>query len=380
MYSTKQIMIFLIILSVVYFSSNIYIYIRTMQSLSLQDNYKWIARISLITIMMIAPLSLILSTFMQNTFVNILIVIRSIWLGVMLYAFLLIVLFDLYRLIDYFIHITPDIIKNNYVIFKRIVLIISTITIITILSIGYYNAKHFTINKLELDIEKIDKNTINLVIISDLHLGVNITKEHLERIVNSTNKLKPDLVLFTGDVVDEKFIDIDNMSDILKKLNPKFGSYGIIGNHEIIVGIDPSSDFIEKSNIKLLRNTSTIIDNRINLVGIDDPSINPNYKITKEMIKKTLDTIDHSLPIIYMSHQPLSIDYFREENVDLLLCGHTHNGQLFPLNLVVKVIFKIASGYARFGKMHVYVSNGVGTWGPPFRIAAPPEIVQIMIK
>ncbi|MCK4385742.1 MAG: metallophosphoesterase, partial [candidate division Zixibacteria bacterium] len=118
----------------------------------------------------------------------------------------------------------------------------------------------------------------------------------------------------------------------------------------------------------------------LNLVGVDDITGKRQFGIKNPPLEVIMRGMDKSLPTILMNHTPVNLKEAEAAGIDLQLSGHTHKGQLFPLNFVTNLVYTVHSGYARVGKMQIYVSNGVGTWGPPVRVGAPPEIVQIKLK
>jgi len=138
----------------------------------------------------------------------------------------------------------------------------------------------------------------------------------------------------------------------------------VTGNHEYITGVEGAVKFISSSGISLLRDRAVKINNSFYLVGREDRSAGNRFKEGKTL-RGILSGLDPDCPVILLDHQPARIDEAVEAGVDLLLCGHTHNGQLFPLNLITGAVYKVSNGYERIGETQIYVTSGVGTSGPP---------------
>ncbi|MCX6165048.1 MAG: metallophosphoesterase [Ignavibacteriae bacterium] len=217
--------------------------------------------------------------------------------------------------------------------------------------------------------------------ISDLHLGTIISNSRLEDIVNKTNSLNPDIILLAGDIVDEDLGPVirNNLGEMLKNFKSKYGTYGITGNHEYIGGVEEACTYLNAHNITMLRDTVVKIDNAFYLIGREDKEISTFAGKKRKSLNELVKEIDKSCPMILMNHQPFDLEETVKNEIDIQFSGHTHNGQLFPLNFITNLIFELSSGYLRKGQTHFYVSTGAGTWGPPLRIGNSPEIVDIKL-
>jgi predicted MPP superfamily phosphohydrolase len=223
--------------------------------------------------------------------------------------------------------------------------------------------------------------SLNIVVVSDIHLGTIICKRRLERIVKKINSLNADIVLLPGDVVDEDIGPVikQNLGETLRTIKSKYGIYAITGNHEYIGGVEPSTQYLVEHGIRELRDAVTTIAGSFYVVGREDVSYNRGVQRIRKPLNELLNVVDKSLPIILMDHQPFRLNEAEEQGVDLQLSGHTHHGQMFPINFITKRIFEVSWGYKKKGNTHVYVSCGVGSWGPPVRIGNTPEIVNIKL-
>lgn len=253
--------------------------------------------------------------------------------------------------------------------------------IIIILAYGTYNASHSKIVKYNVNINKKagSLNELNVVTISDLHLGSIIGKSRLDEMVNKINELNPDIVFLVGDIIDddiEPFIH-ENMGESFKSIKSKYGVYAVLGNHEYIgKNIERTEQAYKSANIRLLKDEVQKIDDSFYVVGRDDAS-SERFSIGKRKdVSELIQNCNKSLPIIVMDHQPVKLQQAKQAGVDLQFSGHTHKGQFFPTELITKRIFEIDWGYLKDGNYNIIVSSGVGTWGPPIRVGSSSEIVQ----
>ena len=130
----------------------------------------------------------------------------------------------------------------------------------------------------------------------------------------------------------------------------------------------------------MLRDTTVIIDNSFYVVGREDRDIKRFAGKERKPLGELVKDINKNLPVIVMNHQPFELSEAVERRVDLHISGHTHHGQLWPFNYITEKVYEISRGYEKRDNTHLFVSNGVGTWGPPIRIGNRPEIVNIKLK
>jgi predicted MPP superfamily phosphohydrolase len=225
---------------------------------------------------------------------------------------------------------------------------------------------------------------LRIVVVSDLHLGNIVGKRHLRRLLARMNQLQPDLILLPGDVIDdsiEPFVR-NQLADLLGLLKAKYGVYAVLGNHEYYGGhIEEYTRRMKEIGIPVLQDeTVELVDGKIVLAGRKDKTAESMDPQGRKSVAALLEETDRSKPIVMMDHQPYHFGKAEEAGVDLLLCGHTHRGQFAPNHLFTRRLFELDWGYMRKGKMHVAVSSGFGSWGPPIRIASRSEILLIEMK
>ena len=309
-------------------------------------------------------------------------VVGAYWLAFMFYFVLVITALDFLRLLDHWLHLIPVEIKRNI---NPTLGLSVMILVVGIVSYGAWNARHPRVNHYDLSIPKQagSLKQVHVVMVSDIHLGTIINNGYLTKLVSTVNQLKPDLVLFAGDVFDENIetINKQQMADNFRKLCAPYGAYAVLGNHEYIGGnAEDAIKYLNEAGVKVLRDSSQEIAGSFYLVGRDDRSSERVKGIKRQSLQTLMQGVNRSLPVIVMDHQPLQLEEPVEQGVDLQLSGHTHAGQLFPIGLITHRIFEDDWGYLRKGNFQLIVSSGYGTWGPPIRVGNTPEIVDMTIK
>jgi predicted MPP superfamily phosphohydrolase len=221
-------------------------------------------------------------------------------------------------------------------------------------------------NHMEIRSEKLGRN-YRIVQISDIHIGSR-SAEFLHRIVRRINGLQPDYVMITGDLLDTSRVgrqELAALGDIIAT------AYFIVGNHERYVGLEHVIPIVEELGLQVLRNNDSIVED-FQFIGIDDDD-------DPQQVARILPSIAiHPAKFrILLYHRPLGWPSAVEAGIELMLSGHTHNGQIVPFNWLVKRQFKLIQGLFREGESHLYVSPGTGTWGPVMRLGSKNEITCI---
>lgn len=378
---TTSFLIFFSIVIIVYTLINYYIFRRGLQAIPKDSTIRTLYTFGFIFIASAYLIGRILERYFHSTITELIVKVGSFWLAAMVYFLLIVLILDLLRLVNFVIPIIPGLIKNNYANVKKYLLIFSLIVVFFIIMIGYFNALNPRTKKLDIKIQKyvdgIDK--LKIILISDVHLGTIIGRDRFSKIIDEIKSQEPDIVLIAGDLVDESIGPIvnNNIGKCIERLRTKYGIYAITGNHEFIGGAEPAIKYFQSHGVKFLRDTVIEVDDKIILVGREDRVKSSFTGIERKSLEEILRNVDTSKPMILMDHQPINIDDALKNGIDLQLSGHTHHGQIFPFNLITRKIYEVSWGYKQKGPLHVYVSSGVGTWGPPVRIGNYPEIVLI---
>jgi len=345
-------------------------------------------RIYLIIGIVLLTLSYIIGRLLEKisvTFFSTLVVwIGAVWFGMMIYFFLVLITIDFIEWLNYLLNFYSSSIINNSESTK-IYLMLFIVIFVSLISIaGFLNTRFPIIKTIKIAINKRanELKNLNIVMISDLHLGTIFGKSFLRNVVNKINSLNPDIILIPGDIVDEdiSYALVKNVGKELENLQSKYGIFAVTGNHEFIGGITKAKKYILQHGIKLLSDEYVKINESFYLVGREDLLSKSYTNKKRKTLQNIIEGIDKTLPIILLDHQPFKLKQAVKNNMDLQLSGHTHHGQLFPFNFITKAIYEISMGYKKIGDTHFYVSSGIGGWGPPMRTVSRPEIVNIKIN
>ncbi|MBN1571951.1 MAG: metallophosphoesterase [Deltaproteobacteria bacterium] len=376
----KSFIIFLTIFLGVYFSMNSYVLLKGNLALQLKGVPFWVYIALFVTVSLAFPVSFFIRRLVENDISPLLTWIGSLWLGAIIYFFLIGLAVDFIRFFNYIFSYIPEVFYRNQLVIGRTLFVIVVLAVSALILAGYLHSKDVKVRRLDLAVDTlpVDSNPLKVVFVSDIHLGRMIGKDRLKGIVELVNGEGPDIILIGGDLFDEEADGLYHVREILSSFKAKYGAFAVLGNHEFYHGPDESTHFMESANIRVLRDKAVTVPGIVNIVGLDDYSDGWGRRARdEETLKEIIDSCDENLPTILMTHTPVYLDRFAALGVDLALFGHTHNGQFFPFNLVTDSIFKLSYGYGRVGDMHAYVSSGAGTWGPPIRVLTDVEIVKI---
>ncbi len=359
--------LFFLILAVLYITGNGYIYFRSWEMLrTFPLLWKWV-----FSVCYWAGTFSFFYLFGHrelpefNPVIHILYYIGTGWLIFTLYMVLFLLCTDLLRVFN---------IGFNYRFISCFVL---TILLLTGGYIHYSHPKKEVIN-IDINKEVTGKKQIRVVAISDIHIGYGTTKERLQQYIRTIQAEKPDLILISGDLIDSNLKPVreQRMEQELNQLQAPLGVFMIPGNHEYISGIGKSRAFIrQQTSIQWLQDSVVTLPNGIQLIGRDDRH-NPRRK----SIAQLTDTLPAHAPSILLDHQPYHLEEAEQAKIDLQFSGHTHDGQIWPLNLITDHLFEVGYGYKQKGNTHIYVSSGLSLWGPPFRIGTRSEMVIFNIN
>lgn len=308
--------------------------------------------------------------------------IGSYWMGIFVYVTMLLLLSDLVILILKLTRVIPSPVSGQVRFISSLTALILTFGIVTYGVLHAYTIKHVS---YDVKLNKETSTEMKIVLISDLHLGAVGNEKKLSKIVDGINKQSPDIVCIAGDFYNDDFYSIKNpekVKNLLKSIDTKYGVYAILGNHDGGKTYLKMADFMEECGITLLNDEYTIIDNRLVLVGrVDASPIGGFGEIKRKPYSEVFAKIDSTLPVVVMDHTPSHTEEYGSD-VDLVLSGHTHKGQLYPFNYVTNAIFVVDYGHYQKDPQstNFIVTSGIGTWGMPMRVGSNCEIVTINIS
>lgn len=287
------------------------------------------------------------------------------WLIIALYVGGLLLIIDLLRLIP----ILKPYLQGSWG------LLLSFGCVLTLIfAYGAWRYQHKERISLDIKLDKVLKRTYKIVALSDLHLGYTIGRNELNNWVELINREQADMVLIAGDLVDgdTRPIIAEGLAEVINRIEAPI--YAVLGNHEYIGGEAEELRFLSQTKTQVLRDSAILVDDAFYIVGRDDRS--NSHRQSKEMLCKHLDK---TKPIILLDHQPYELDESRHAGVDLQISGHTHRGQVFPINLIVDKMYQLSHGYMQQGDTHYYVSSGLGIWGGKYRLGTQSEYCVITL-
>ncbi len=365
--------IFLLVFFSLYGGINFYAFSRAINIFQLSGIPQAVIFFVMI-LLILAPIAVRLTEAVHwDTSARIIAYIGYLWMGFVFLFFLLNVTFDIARYLYKFVVHSPGTAHLDTIAFVLAVCLAFIFVVY-----GFFDARRIRVKNLEIHAEQVLPNNgkIRIVQISDVHVGVIIREERLQVILEKVKEASPDILISTGDLLDG---EIDNMkpeAELLATINPQYGKYAIMGNHEYFAGIERAIEFTRNAGFVVLRDDAVQVAG-IKIFGVDDIT-GRRLGIAKDnpQFQKSLAERNDKF-VLLLKHQP----YVNErEKFNLQISGHTHGGQIFPFGLVTHFFFSHNYGYYELGKNRLlYVSRGTGTWGPPVRLFAPPEITVIDI-
>lgn len=376
-----RMIIFFTIVFIVYFSANIWLFWKGYTGIPELRKYRLIYFISfgLLSLSFIA--GKILESRHSSVLSDILNISGGFWLGFLLYAVLLTVLADISILtIRLSGHVDPEKVAS----LRRLFYILSAGIAVLLITAGFFNAINPVVRNYSISIGKEAGEVSNLRIaaVSDIHLGSVIRKRSMRILSGILEREKPDVIFLLGDIVDGDIGPVlrDDLLEYFKAPETRYGLYGITGNHEFIGGASKTIPYIESKGIRLLKDEIITIGGGIQIIGRLDRDSRGFGKESRKSLKELVSVTDSNRPVILLDHQPFNLHETEEEGVDLQLSGHTHHGQMWPLNLITRKIYELSHGYLNKGDTHIIVSSGFGLWGPRIRLGSRSEVIIADIK
>jgi predicted MPP superfamily phosphohydrolase len=240
---------------------------------------------------------------------------------------------------------------------------------------GHFEAWDIRTERVMVKSPKIPKDVgiLKIAQISDVHLGIIVREERLRRILQRVKMENPDIFISTGDLVDAQINHLDGLTQLLQEIQPRLGKFAITGNHEYYAGLWQALDFAQRAGFRLLRGKGITIDGVLNIAGVNDPT-GLSYGEENVPERDLLVGFPRDKFTILLKHRPV-VDKESLGLFDLQISGHTHRGQIFPFVVLSRLFFPYNSGLFQLSNQAIlYVSRGSGTWGPPIRFLAPPEV------
>lgn len=355
-----------LMLPLVYIAGNAYLYWRILQAVASLPLW---ARIVLSMLFWTAAFALFMSMGLRNAslpapFVKALYLCGSVWMAFLMYSVLLLFLFDLLNVI---------VRLPGQSVFYALPLTLC------LLVYGYVNYRNPQVRNIDISLEKnLSGDGLTAVAISDIHLGYGTGVRSLRRYADIINAQNPDVVFIVGDLIDNSLEPVvsEPFAEALNSIEAPMGIYMVPGNHEYISDIDACIQYLSsETSIHLLRDTVVSLPNGLYIIGRDDRS-----NSDRRPLEDLLAEVPQGSPTLVLDHQPYGLAQTDSLGVDVQISGHTHHGQLWPLNILVDKIYEQGYGYRKWSHSHIYVSSGLSLWGPPFRIGTESDLAVIRIR
>ncbi|MEW6086863.1 MAG: metallophosphoesterase [bacterium] len=367
---------FFSIFSLVYFGGHYYVYTRLVNGICLATA----ARYSIFAFFFLSSMSFYLTRIFAHSVVaqnfHMAAYFGNVWVGIVSIS---VAIFFIRDILMIFFR------GDNFLYYSAIFSIVAA----GLLSLySFYNVHRGpVVREIKIKTEKLPGgiNSFSIVQLSDLHLDFLSSREWVEKIVEQTNALNPDIIVVTGDLIERGIDHRDDFAVKFRKLSSRFGVFAILGNHEYYVGVNTFFRFAGQSNMRILRNEKITISGFLELIGLDDKT----GKIPGEFIsgiENVFKTADDKKLVVVLGHRPDFYKYISKFGIDFYLSGHTHAGQIPPMDLIVKLYYKHPYGFypevnpKNGKKSFIYTTSGTGTWAPPLRLFSKSEIVKIVFE
>lgn len=373
--------VFFSIVLTIYSLVNIYIFFKGYKALPVLQNNRLLYAITFFFLAVIFIVAKILESKHSSVITDVFNILGGFWLAFMLYGFLFFLLSDIILLA---LRIPGIIRGDNILLFRKwSFIIIASVSSILIIG-GFINALIPVIKEYNITINKSAGaiKTLRIAAVSDIHLGSIIRKRSIKKLSSILKDLKPDMVLLLGDIVDGEIGPVLR-GDLLQYFtSPKStdGLYAITGNHEFIGGANRTIPYIESKGIRVLKDEMVTLEGGIQLIGRIDRDSFRFYRKERMSLVELMKQADTTKPVILLDHQPFHLEEVARYGIDLQLSGHTHNGQMWPLNYVTSMIYELSYGYLKIRNTQFIVSSGYGLWGPRVRSGSRSEVLLINIK
>jgi predicted MPP superfamily phosphohydrolase len=376
----RSMLVFFIIVFTIYFLTNLYIFLKGFRSIPDTGNFRLIYTIIYIVLASTFIFGKIFERNHSSILTDILNIIGGFWMAFMLYAFLSLLISDI---VSPILRLSGILSSHDLPQFRKWSFLITVILSTGLIIFGFINAVIPVVRKYNIVINKPagETKSFRIAAVSDIHLGSIIRKRSIKKLSGILYEIKPDVVLLLGDIVDGEIGPVlrDDLLTYFTCPKCRDGLFAITGNHEYIGGAATTIPYIEEHGIRILKDEVVTLNNGIQLAGrIDRDGARFNKK-ERLSLNDLMQKVDSTKPVILLDHQPFGLNETAKAGVDLQLSGHTHNGQMWPLNYITSLIYELSYGYKKIGNTQFIVSSGFGIWGPRVRSGSRSEIMDINI-
>lgn len=368
--------VFLFQALIVHLIFNVYVFIRGWQVLPKSKAYR-IPYASVFGIELLVYLTgLIFNVNLSSVILKPILLTGTSWMVFIGYTSALLLIYDLVKFLGRWINPIRRL-NLQKIPLRRIYITVSLVIVISSMAYGHYQFWHSVVTTMDLTVDKkVDGlDSLKVVMVADMHVGHLIDKKVLSMYVDEIMAQKPDVILLVGDIIDYDLSPLvdQKMNEEFRRLKAPYGVYVTTGNHEYRLNSEEKIAWLaSETGMTMLRDTTINIADKFYIVGRED-----DHAENRKPLTDLMQYVDKQLPVIVMNHEPKNLSEESDEQVDLAVYGHTHNGQLFPNNLLMSLIFEVGHGYKKKDNTHVYVTSGLGLAGPQYRIGTISEIVVL---
>jgi len=373
--------IFITIVLLIYSLANVYIFLKGYNVIPILRDHRILYTLIFFLLTFTFVAAKIIESRHSSIISDILNIVGGFWMAFLLYGFIFLFLSDILLL---FLRI-PGLIKGqDILLFRKWSFFVTVILSCLLITGGFINALIPTVRNYEITINKSagDIKNLRIAAVSDIHLGSIIRNRSLKKLSEMLTGIKPDIIFLLGDIVDGEIGPVIR-GDLLKYFQyPKCadGLFAITGNHEFIGGASRTIPYIESKGIRILKDEVVTLNGGIQLIGRIDKDSRSFYGKERKSLEELIKLTDTTKPVILLDHQPFKLDESEKYGIDLQLSGHTHNGQMWPLNHITRMIFELSYGYLKKGNTQIIVSSGFGIWGPRVRSGSRSEVLLINVR
>lgn len=356
--------------------------------------YKWIVRLTqpsawvrrtilfgLFLLLALFPVSRVWAAHDFNSLNRFITFLASSWMG---FSFLLVLGAagtDLVRFSLRQAGLSPKLSLSRILYYRRLLVAATIIGCMAVGGYAFWEARQIGVTRIEIPLRHLPPNLdgFSVVQISDVHYGMRHENGRLSDLVRRVNELQPDLVVFTGDLVDAKVSHMEEMAGPLSGLKARHGLFAVMGNHEFYAGVNRAEAIMRQAGIQVLRDGMRVLPGGLQILGIDDRAMGRSGRRLHDF-EGLIHGLDPEKPSILLYHPPVRFEQSAAIGIGLQLSGHIHGPQLLPMVPLARIFYPRLQGLFRLDDSYLYVSRGVGTGGPPMRLASPPEIVHITLR
>lgn len=362
-------------ITLAYILPNIYVFFRIKNLFISKEYRRWYIFVYLLLVFLY-PLFERFSHQVMNFWMQVLSSVSGYILPFFLYFFVSVLLFDLLLLLNRLFRIVTSETRKSFS-FRFYSLSVMIILSVAVVIAGAINLNTIRVSEYQVEVPRRNATIdhLRVAFVADFHIQQNTNLDFVEQFARKVNALKPDLMLYGGDMVegDRENETTEAIELVLKKIRPKYGTFGVTGNHEFYGGQEQGT-FFRNAGITLLCDTIVKISSSFYLAGRYDQHFGQRKTVNEIVGSET-----HNLPVILMDHRPTELQEVSRTEVDVQFSGHTHHGQLFPINLITSRIYELSWGYKKIRNTHFFVTSGLRLWGPPVKTAGKSEIMLVDI-